>query len=135
MRRDAHEVGTATEASDLSLEALRAALVRARSAALVDPHFPGLPGTPRKFSPNSAGPAEAAAAGLMRVGDAPLVEAAWRIVGGAIEAFTMPPAARHRRARARPALGGDVSMMRDLMALASSNSTCGPRPARTSLRR
>ena len=103
MRRDAHEVGTATEAADLSLEALRAALVRARSAALVDPHFPGLPGTPRKFSPNSAGPAEAAAAGLMRVGDAPLVEAAWRIIGGALEAFTMPPPAARASTRPRPA--------------------------------
>ena len=70
MRRDAHEIGTATEAGDLSLEALRAALVRARSAALVDPHFPGLPGTPRKLSPNSAGPADAAAGGLMRASDA-----------------------------------------------------------------
>src|SRR5262245_53155302 len=40
MRRDAREIGVATEAADLSLEALRAALVRARSAALVDPHFP-----------------------------------------------------------------------------------------------
>ncbi len=29
----------------------------------------------------------------MRAGDAALVEAAWRIVGGALEAFTMPPAA------------------------------------------
>src|ERR1700677_1467190 len=43
MRRDAREIGTANEAGDFSLEALRAALERARSAALVDPHFPGLP--------------------------------------------------------------------------------------------
>src|SRR5260370_32715304 len=70
MRRDAHEVGTATEASDLSLEALRAALVRARSAALVDPHFPGLPGTPRSLSPNSAVPADSAASSRMRARDA-----------------------------------------------------------------
>ena len=50
MRRDAREIGTATEAGDLSLEALRAALVRARSAVLVDPHFPGLPRTPRRLA-------------------------------------------------------------------------------------
>src|SRR4029077_14338268 len=78
MRRDAREIGTATEAGDLSLEALRAALVRARSAALVDPHFPGLPGMPRKLAPHSAGPADATAGGLMRAGDAAPGQAGWR---------------------------------------------------------
>ncbi len=102
MRRDAREIGTATEAGDLSLEALRAALVRARSAALIDPHFPGLPGMPRKLAPNSAGPADAAAGDLMRAGDAALVEAAWRIVGGALEAFTTPAAAARSLKRRRP---------------------------------
>jgi PmbA protein len=123
MRRDAREIGTATEAGDLSLEALRAALVRARSAALIDPHFPGLPGMPRKLAPHSAGPADAAAGDLMRAGDAALVEAAWRIVGGALEAFTTPAAAARVIEAAAPGLvlGGDVSMMRDRMALASSN--------------
>ncbi|HVA40173.1 MAG TPA: hypothetical protein VNF49_05875, partial [Candidatus Binataceae bacterium] len=129
MRRDAREIGTATEAGDLSLEALRAALERARSAALVDPHFPGLPGTPhfpglpktptgrpRKLA---HGAADAVAGGLMRAGDAALVEAAWRIVGGALDAFTPPVAMRGRPPGL--VLGGDVSMMRDRMALASSN--------------
>jgi PmbA protein len=128
MRRDARESGTATEAGDLSLEALRAALVRARSAALVDPHFPGLPGTPhfpglpkapRKRAPGAVGSADAAAGGLMRAGDGALVEAAWRIVGGALDAFTPPAASRFRPPGL--VLGGDVSMMRDRMALASSN--------------
>jgi PmbA protein len=116
MRRDAREIGTATEAADLSLEALRAALERARSAALVDPHFPGLPKTPRKLARDRAG---ALVSSLMRAGDDALVEAAWRIVGGALDAFT-PPAAM----RGQPpglVLGGDVSIMRDRMALASSN--------------
>ena len=130
MRRDAREIGVATEAGDLSLEALRAALARARSAALVDPHFPGLPGTarlprlskiahrtPSKLLPGSA---DAAVGGLMRAGDAPLVEAAWRIVGSALEAFTKRPTAAHDR-RPGLVLGGDVSLMRDRMALASSN--------------
>src|SRR6202521_6342134 len=36
MRRDAREIGTATEAAGPSLEALRAALERARSAAVGD---------------------------------------------------------------------------------------------------
>jgi predicted Zn-dependent protease len=116
MRRDAREIGVANEASDLSLEALRAALERARSAALTDPHFPGLPDTPRRLG---RGTGNAAPGGLMRAGDGALVEAAWRIVGGAVNAFTPPVAMRERTPGL--VLGGDVSMMRDRMALASSN--------------
>jgi PmbA protein len=127
MRRDAREVGTATEAGDLSLEALRAALQRARSAALVDPHFPGLPKalgrtpgqTPRRLTHVAA---DAASGGLSRAGDDALVESAWRIVGGALDAFTPPPA--ERIVETSPpglVLGGDVSMLGDRMALASSN--------------
>jgi PmbA protein len=124
MRRDAREIGVATEAGDLSLEALRAALERARSAALVDPHFPGLPrtpsDTPRKLAHSSA---DTAAGGLIRAGDGALVESAWRIVGGALDAFTPPLAAERTIETPSPGLvlGGDVSMMRDRMALASSN--------------
>jgi PmbA protein len=115
MRRDAREIGVATEAADLSLEALRAALVRARSAALVDPHFPGLPEKPRKLGSGQ----DASAVGLMRAGDGALVEAAWRIVGGALDAFAIPPSECNRPPGL--VLGGDVTMMRDRMALANSN--------------
>jgi PmbA protein len=123
MRRDAREIGTATEAGDLSLEALRAALERARSVALVDPHFPGLPKTPSKTPRRLAhSAADAASGGLIRAGDGALVESAWRIVGGALDAFTPPPAQRTVETSAPGlVLGGDVSMMRDRMALASSN--------------
>ncbi|MGH7914975.1 MAG: metallopeptidase TldD-related protein [Candidatus Binataceae bacterium] len=119
-RRDTHEVAIATEAGDLSMEALRAALVRARSAAVIDPRFPGLPKTPRKLA---HGPTDAKAGGLLRADDGALVEAAWRIVGGALDAFTTPTAAAHIIGTSSPGvvLGGDVSMMRDRMALASSN--------------
>jgi PmbA protein len=120
MRRDAREIGTATEAGDFSLEALRAALERARSAALVDPHFPGLlriqNRIPRKLP---RGAIDAAAGGLIRAGDGVLVESAWRIVGGALDAFTAPGPASDRPPGL--VLGGDISMMRDRMALASSN--------------
>src|SRR6202011_2809567 len=115
IRGDAREIGTATEAADLSLEALRAALERARSAALVDPHFPGLPKTPRKLARATG----ALVSTLMRAGDDALVEAAWRIVGGALDAFT--PSAAMRGQPPGLVLGGDVSIMRDRMAVASSN--------------
>ena len=120
MLRDAREIGTATEAGDLSLEALRAALVRARAAVLVDPHFPGLPRTPRRLARSAA---DAASGALIRADDGALVESAWLILGGALAAFT-PPQARERIIGTSPpglVLGGDVSMMRDRMALASSN--------------
>jgi predicted Zn-dependent protease len=117
MRRDAREIGTASEAADLTIDALRMALVRARRAALVDPHFPGLPRAPRKLASGGAG---AVAGGLLRAGDGALVESAWQIVGGALKAFASAPALA-RDARPGLVLGGDVSLMRDRMALASSN--------------
>ena len=123
MRRDAHEIGTATEAGDFSLDSVRGgARARAQRGARRSA-FSRLPGMPRKLAPHSAGPADAAAGDLMRAGDAALVEAAWRIVGGALEAFATPAAAARVIEAAAPGLvlGGDVSMMRDRMALASSN--------------
>src|ERR1700730_13104503 len=42
MRSDPHETGSASEAGDLSLDAVRAAIRRARAATVSDPHFPGL---------------------------------------------------------------------------------------------
>jgi hypothetical protein len=118
MRRDAREAGMAAEAGEFSLEALRAAMVRARSAAVVDPHFPGLPRAPRVPGRGAAG-SDWGGGGLARAGDARVAGAAWRIIGGALKAF-----ASHRAAHgATPGLvlGGDVSVMRDRMALASSN--------------
>ncbi|MEA2648298.1 MAG: hypothetical protein QOG61_733, partial [Candidatus Binataceae bacterium] len=42
MSRDPHETGSAPEAGDLSLDAVRATMQRARATTVVDPHFPGL---------------------------------------------------------------------------------------------
>jgi PmbA protein len=116
-RRDPHETGMASEAGEFSLDALRAALGRARRAALVDPHFPGLPVGP--LARKTANGANRATSDIVRAGDARLGGAAWRIIGGALEEFTS-----HRAADgAAPGLvlGGDVSMMRDRMAIGSSN--------------
>ena len=117
MRRDARETGVATEAADLSVAALRAALERARSAALVDPHFPGLPGSPRRLERHNVRASEAAS--LMRENDRALVESAWRVVGGALEAFVAKPS----RNPEQPGLvlGGDVTVVRDRMAIGSSS--------------
>jgi len=114
MRRNRHEAGTAFEASDLSLDAVRSALERARRSAVIDPHFPGFASSPRKLS---AGPAPAS--DLARAGDGVLAACAWQAVAGALRAFTSGEPA----ASAHPGLvvGGDISVTRDRIAIANSN--------------
>jgi len=115
MRRDPHETGSATEAGDLSLDAVRATLQRARVTTVIDPHFPGLPVEPRKFAPpkDSGGESD-----LMRARDGAIAAAAWQIVGDAISAFD----AKGTLKLPHPGLivGGDLSLIRDRIAIGSS---------------
>ena len=113
MRRDAHEIGTAYEAGDLSLPALSAAIARARRATVVDPHFPGL------SLAASKPPAATSASDLSRASDAALAAGAWRIVGGALAAFRKSEVARVRNPGL--VLGGDISIIHDRIAIANSN--------------
>ncbi|MBI3759791.1 MAG: hypothetical protein HY269_08580 [Deltaproteobacteria bacterium] len=115
MRRDPHETGSATEAGDLSLDAVRATIKRARAATVIDPHFPGLPADPSKFAPQKE---QASVGDLMRAKDNAIAASAWQIVGGAISAFEkgVPLKLPH------PGLivGGDVSVIRDRIAIGTS---------------
>ncbi|MGB6091656.1 MAG: metallopeptidase TldD-related protein [Candidatus Binataceae bacterium] len=113
LRRDAHEIGTAYEAGDLSLPALSAAMARARRATVIDPHFPGLSVAASKP------PAAPSASDLSRASDAALAAGAWRIVGGALAAFPKSHAARAQNPGL--VLGGDLSIIRDRIAIANSN--------------
>ena len=115
MRRDPHETGSATEAGDLSLDAVRAAIRRARGSTVVDPHFPGLPAEPHKFAAKN-GPV--AASDLIRAKDGAISAAAWQIVGGAISAFE----SRAPLKLPHPGLvvGGDLSLIRDRIAIGGS---------------
>ena len=115
MRRDQHEVGTASEAGDFTAESVRDAIRRARSAAVVDPHFPGFPSVAfgRKPAPSEK-------SDLVRVGDGAIAAAAWDVLDGALAAFAKrPPDARTEH----PGLiiGGDVSVIRDRIAILNSN--------------
>ncbi|HUY39186.1 MAG TPA: metallopeptidase TldD-related protein, partial [Candidatus Binataceae bacterium] len=114
MRRDAHEIGTAYEAGDLSLPALSAAIARARRATVVDPHFPGL-SAPFPKPP----PAPSLHGDLSRAGDAALAAGAWKIIGGALAAFRKSEVARARNPGL--VLGGDISIIHDRIAIANSN--------------
>ncbi len=114
MRRDLHEVGTASEAGDLSRDALRRAVERARHAAIVDPHFPGLARDSRRL-PKAA----VAVSDLARTSDAALASCAWQVVGGALGAFQKG----YDGGAAQPGLviGGDISIVHDRIAIAGSN--------------
>jgi predicted Zn-dependent protease len=112
MRRDPHEVGTAFEAADLSRDSVRDALRRARSAAVIDPHFPGFPSEPRKLVSASSEKSD-----LAKVTDGAIAAAAWDVLGGALESFG-------KHAKGKPAgliIGGDVSVIRDRIAVFNSN--------------
>ncbi len=115
MRRDPHEVGAAFEAGDFSSDSVRDALRRARSAAVVDPHFPGFPGVAldRKLAPSEK-------SDLARVGDDALAAAAWYVLDGALSAFAKRAAAS-RIEHPGLIIGGDVSVIRDRIAIFNSN--------------
>ncbi|HLW70422.1 MAG TPA: metallopeptidase TldD-related protein [Candidatus Binataceae bacterium] len=114
MRRDAHEAGFAAIAGDFSPASVRDALAKARNSLLVDPHFPGLPAEPRSFSTGAAG----VASDLITTGDGQIAHAAWSILAGALATFDQ----RAPLKLAHPGLiiGGDLSLIRDRVALASS---------------
>jgi predicted Zn-dependent protease len=115
MQSDPHATGTAAIAGDLSLEALRERLKRARAATMVDPHFSGLPSTPIKL-PSGNG---TAANDLMRAQDGVLASAAWEVIGGAIKTFE----AKGPREIEQPGMivGGDFSLIRDRIAVTNSH--------------
>jgi len=112
--RDRHEIGTASEAGDLSGEALRGAIERARRAAIIDPHFSGLARDQRKLAPSARSTSV-----LARVSDPMLTASAWQVIGGALAAFR----AHYQRSSAHPGLviGGDLSLVHDRIAIAGSN--------------
>ncbi|HWJ41073.1 MAG TPA: metallopeptidase TldD-related protein, partial [Candidatus Limnocylindrales bacterium] len=115
MRRDPHEVGAASEAADFTTDSVRDALRRARSAAVVDPHFPGFPAVPLACK---SAPSEKS--DLARVGDGAIAAAAWDVLDGALAAFAKRPA-NPRTEHPGLIIGGDVSVIRDRIAIFNSN--------------
>src|SRR5579863_9562435 len=115
MRRDPHETGSASEAGDLSLDAVRATIRRARTATVIDPHFPGLPVEPQKLAPAKE---RAPTGDLMRAKDGAIAGAAWQMIGGAVSAFQS--GAPLKLPNPGLVVGGDLSLIRDRIALGSS---------------
>ena len=113
--RDSNEIGHAAIAGDFSLASVREAIARARAALVVDPDFPGLPVGPPKLEACAAD----GSSDLIKATDAHLARGAWSILRGALALY-------ERRAPlklAHPGLiiGGDLSLIRDRIAIASSN--------------
>src|SRR5262249_31562024 len=109
---DGRLIGFGSEPSDLSLAGAVRALVQARRAAVADPEFVSLPAPTgaRRTLADYHDPR------LMTLDDAGLVEAGWKITGGALRTFS----ASSRLAELAPddaelrrlglILGGDVSI-------------------------
>src|SRR5579885_2394644 len=110
-RRDPHETGAAHVAGDLSADGVRCALDKALRAAVVDPHFPGLPSPP----PAPKRPGDAALIGHSHLA---VVRAGWDALEGGLREFArrIPSDLNH------PGLiiGGDFSLIRERIALTSS---------------
>jgi PmbA protein len=113
MRDNPRAVGIASQAGDFSSASLREALTRARDATIVDPFFGGFgAGASRISTPRRAAP------GLARTRDRDVCSAAWTIVRSAVAELSR---ARHL-AGEDPGfiVGGDISIIRDRIAVASS---------------
>jgi PmbA protein len=115
MGRDPHEVGAASEAGDFTSDSVRDALRRARSAAVVDPHFLGFPAVPLGRKPATSKKSD-----LAKVGDSAIAAAAWDVLDGALAAFANWPA-NSRADQPGLIIGGDVSVIRDRIAIFNSN--------------
>src|SRR6267378_1637888 len=115
-------IGFGSEPSDLTAAGAERALAKARKAAVADPEFVSLPAAataPRSLT-NYHDPR------LMDLDDASLVEAGWKITGGALRTFTassrLADLAGDDEALRRLGLilGGDVTILRERMAIAST---------------
>jgi predicted Zn-dependent protease len=115
-KRDAHEIGSASIAGDLSAAAVREALTRARHALIVDPYFPGFPAGPRQIGEGASGDADSC--DLLRAKDTVLAAAAWDTIAGAIGEFEQQTPLK----LAHPGfvLGGDISLIRDRIVISNS---------------
>jgi len=119
---DGRLIGFGSEPSDLTAAGAERALAKARRAAVADPEFVSLPapgGSPRTLA-NYHDPR------LMELDDTSLLDAGWKITGGALRTFTassrLAALAQDDEALRRLGLilGGDVTILRERIAVAST---------------
>ncbi|MCI0801629.1 MAG: TldD/PmbA family protein [Chloroflexi bacterium] len=130
---DGIKTGFGSEPTDLSLEGAARALDKARSGAVSDAEFVSLPkldspqrphakpDAAEKTAPSNYDPA------LMRIGGKGLVDAGWRMMDRALGAFQSSEdlmglaGSAEKMADLGLILGGDVVMLQDRMAIASTH--------------
>ena len=119
---DGARIGFGSEPSDLSVAGARRALDKARRAAVHDPEFRSLPhptGEPRTLV-DYHDPA------LLAIGDERLVEAGWQVVTGGLRTFMASSrlaelaGCEAELKRLGLILGGDVTILQERMAIAST---------------
>src|SRR5436309_14580637 len=119
---DGRRIGLGSPPSDLTAAGAERALAKARKAAVADPEFVSLPA--RAASPRTL--ANYHDPRLMDIDDPSLVAAGWKITGGALRTFTassrLAALAQDDEALRRLGLilGGDVTILRERIAIAST---------------
>ena len=119
---DGVRIGFGSEPSDLSVEGARRALDKARRAAVHDPEFRSLPYPTgeRRTLVDYHDPA------LLAIGDERLVEAGWQVVTGGLRTFMASSrlaelaGGEAELKRLGLILGGDVTILQERMAIAST---------------
>ncbi len=124
---DGRRVGFASEARDLSLSALKRAIEKARQHAVPDPDFVSLPDRANDMArATKAASRSGVDRTLMELSDRALVQTGWQVIRQALSTFAeaQPLIQLSGSAGQVPALGlivgGDVSVRRHRMAIASS---------------
>jgi PmbA protein len=115
-------IGFGSEPGDVTADAAARALAKARHAAVSDPEFVSLP-DPAAYARTLHAYHDP---DLMDLGDAALVGAGWKVVGGSLGTFRVSPAlaelARSDEGLRRLGLivGGDVTVLQERIAVAST---------------
>jgi PmbA protein len=112
-------IGFGQETGSLTLEGVESAYLKAREGAVFDPDFHGLPApapTTDGRLRNYHDPA------LLSLADADLVDIGWKTINCALEEFERSPLLRKHSPRALGLiLGGDVTLLQEQVALASTS--------------
>ena len=126
---DGIKTGFGSEPTDLSVEGAARALEKARSGAVSDAEYVSLPKLDTPQRPGASGETVLANydPALMRVGGKGLVDAGWRMMDQALDSFQSSEdlmglaGSAEKIAELGLILGGDVVMLQDRMAIASTH--------------
>jgi PmbA protein len=122
----APRIGFGSEARDLSLKGIQRAIEKARSNAVPDPDFVSLP-SPDPIAAGKKVPAYHDRR-IMEITDSSLVDTGWQVVNEALKTFSSSDAlarlagSKDKLAALGLIVGGDVSLFRQRMALASTRA-------------